>query len=170
MRIRQEEPRDYETVYRVVKAAFESAEQSDGNEQDLVNALRTSRAFIPALSLVAECGGEIAGHILFTEVRVGGTTQLALAPLSVLPSCQRQGIGRALIQTGHEHAAALGYQYSIVLGSAQYYPKMGYLPAERYGIKPPFDVPGENFMAYRLRKDAPAVSGTVRYAEEFGIN
>ncbi len=38
--IRKEEPKDYEIVYSVVKDAFNSAEHSDGNEQDLVNALR----------------------------------------------------------------------------------------------------------------------------------
>ena len=169
MIIRQEEPKDYEAVYRVVKAAFGSAEHTDGNEQDLVNALRKSKSFIPALSLVAEQDGKVTGHILFTEVKVGGTVQLALAPLSVLPAFQKQGIGKALIRAGHEKAAALGYLYSIVLGSERYYPQMGYLPAGQYGIKPPFDVPSENFMACKLAMDAPAVSGTVQYAEEFGI-
>ena len=68
MIIRQEETKDYKAVYRVVKSAFDSAEHSDGNEQDLVNALRNSGSFIPQLSLVAEQGGEILGHILFTKV------------------------------------------------------------------------------------------------------
>ena len=40
MLIRKEEPKDYEIVYSIVKNAFDSAEHSDGNEQDLVNALR----------------------------------------------------------------------------------------------------------------------------------
>ena len=102
MIIRQEDPKDYKAVYRVVKAAFGSAEHADGNEQDLVNALRKSKSFIPALSLVAEQDGKVTGHILFTEVKVGGTVQLALAPLSVLPAFQKQGIGKALIRAGHE--------------------------------------------------------------------
>lgn len=34
--IRQERPEDYDVVYHVIKEAFESAEHSDGNEQDLV--------------------------------------------------------------------------------------------------------------------------------------
>ena len=130
MIIRQEEPKDYEAVYHVVKAAFGSAEHTDGNEQDLVNALRKSKSFIPALSLVAEQDGKVTGHILFTEVKVGGTVQLALAPLSVLPAFQKQGIGKALIRAGHEKAAALGYLYSIVLGSELYYPQIGYLPGD----------------------------------------
>lgn len=34
--IRQENVNDYEQVYNVVKSAFEKAEHSDENEQDLV--------------------------------------------------------------------------------------------------------------------------------------
>ena len=169
MTIRQEEIKDHETVYSVVKAAFDSTEHSDGNEHDLVNALRNSGSFIPQLSLVAEQDGEILGHILFTKVDIGGSTQLALAPLSVIPGRQRQGIGKALIQEGHRRARELGYRYSVVLGSETYYPKMGYLPAEQYGIQAPFDVPRENFMACQLEKDAPQISGVVQYAKEFGI-
>ena len=33
--IRQENKKDYEEVYNVVKMTFESAKHSDGNEQDL---------------------------------------------------------------------------------------------------------------------------------------
>lgn len=170
MIIRQEEIKDYKDIYDVVKTAFHNAEQSDGNEQDLVDLLRKSEAFIPELALVAEDNGRIAGHILFTKAEVGGSIQLALAPLSVLPEYQRQGIGKALIKEGHKKAAQLGYGYSIVLGSEKYYPKMGYLPAEQYGIKPPFPVPSKNFMACKLRENVPDISGIVKYAEEFGID
>ena len=45
---------DYDTVYQVIQQTFEQAEQADGNEADLVTALRKGSAFIPELSLVAE--------------------------------------------------------------------------------------------------------------------
>ena len=170
MLIRKEEPKDYEIIYSLIKDAFVSAEQSDGNEQDLVNALRKGEAFLPDLSLVAEIDGKIAGHILFTRAKVGNDAVLALAPLSVLPEYQRRGVGIALIKEGHRIARELGYPYSVVLGSERYYPKAGYLPAEQFGIKPPFDVPYENFMAYRIKEDAPHLQGTMKYAKEFGIN
>lgn len=48
--------------------------------------------------------------------------------------------------------------------------KAGYIPAERFGIKPPFEVPGENFMAYKLKKAAPDICGVLQYAKEFCIN
>ena len=169
MLIREEKSADYDSVYSVVKCAFESAAHADGNEQDLVAALRKSKAFIPELSLVAEIDGKIVGHILFTKVMIGSRTELALAPLSVLPAFQKQGIGTALIREGHRIAKALGYRYSVVLGSETYYPKAGYRMAKEYGIKSPFDVPPENFMAFDLQGDSGPAKGVVKYAEEFGI-
>ena len=170
MIIRQEHNKEFHSIYTLVKAAFESAEHADGNEPDLVNALRKSDSYIPELSLVAEIDGKIVGHIMFTKLKIGNQVQLALAPLSVLPDYQKQGIGTALIQEGHTRARTLGYEYSVVLGSEKYYPRTGYLPAKNYGIFAPFDVPDENFMACKLSENAPAVCGIVQYAKEFGID
>ncbi|MBM6939716.1 N-acetyltransferase [Pseudoflavonifractor phocaeensis] len=169
MHIRKETATDYEIVYSVVKRAFENAEHADGNEQDLVNALRKGDAFIPELSLVAEADGKIVGHIMFTRATVDGKPVLALAPLSVLPEYQRKGIGKALIQEGHKIAKELGYTHAIVLGSEKYYPKSGYSPAEGFGIKAPFDAPSENFMACVLSETDVEIHGTIKYAPEFGI-
>lgn len=170
MEIRQENRNDYDAVYNVVTKAFKTAEKSDGNEQDLVNALRKSKSFIPELSLVAVENKKVVGHILFTKVYVGGVSELALAPLSVLPEYQRNGIGLALIKKGHSTAAKLGYDYSIVLGNSEYYPKTGYVPASVYGIKASFDVPDKNFMAIKLNDKAAKINGIVKYDTAFGIN
>ena len=169
LEIRQENKNDYEQVYNIVKTAFENAEHSDGNEQDLVNDLRKSDSFIPELSLVAVKDNKIVGHILFTKIKIGKYEELALAPLAVLPKYQRQGIGKKLIETGHKIAKELGYNYSIVLGSEKYYPKFGYTSAIDYGIKAPFEVPNENFMAIKLKDTEVEIKGTVQYAKEFGI-
>ena len=167
--IRQENKNDYEEIYNVVKTAFETAEHSDGKEQDLVVALRNSDSFIPELSLVAIKDNKIVGHILFTKIKIGNNEELALAPLAVLPKYQKQGIGSKLIQQGHKIAKKLGYHYSIVLGSETYYPKFGYVPAIQYEIKAPFEVSNENFMAIKLNDTDIEIKGTVRYAKEFGI-
>lgn len=167
--IRQENKNDYEEIYNVVKTAFETAEQSDGNEQDLVVALRNSDSFIPELSLVAIKDNKIVGHILFTKIKIGNHEELALAPLAVLPEYQKQGIGSKLIQQGHKIAKELGYHYSIVLGSETYYPKFGYVPAIQYGIKAPFEVSNENFMAIKLNDTDVEIKGIVQYAKGFGI-
>lgn len=169
MIIRQERTEDRDAVYRVVKTAFEQAEFTDGNEHNLVEALRRSESFIPELSLVAMEGETVVGHILFTRAAVGDTEVLALAPLSVLPGYQRQGIGLALIAEGHRIARQLGYSYSVVLGHADYYPKAGYVPASRYGIQAPFEVEDANFMAISLNDEPVSLQGTLRYDSAFGI-
>lgn len=169
MEIRQENKKDHIEIYNVVKEAFSTAEHSDGTEQDLVNALRESHSFIPELSLVAVENGKIVGHILFTKVCINGFTELALAPLSVLPEHQGRGIGLALIKKGHSIAKNLGYDYSIVLGDPTYYSKSGYVAASVYGIKAPFDVCDEKFMAFKLNENAGKMDGIVGYDTAFGI-
>ena len=167
--IRKENVNDYTEVYNVIKTAFETAEHSDGNEQDLVNELRNSDNFIPELSLVAIENNKIVGYILFTKIELGNNTEIALAPLAVLPEYQKQGVGSKLIEEGHKIAKKLGYHFSIVLGSEKYYPKFGYVPAIQYGIEAPFDVFSENFMAKKLNDTNTEIKGVVRYAKEFGI-
>ena len=146
-----------------------TADHSDGNEQELVVNLRKSNNFIPELSLVAILDNKIVGYILFTKIRIGEYEEIALAPLGILPKYQRQGIGRKLIEKGHQIAKKLGYHYSIVLGSQNYYSKVGYVPASQYGIKAPFEVPNENFMAIKLNNTDAKITGIVEYAKEFGI-
>lgn len=169
LEIRKETKQDYEEVYKIVKEAFASAEHSDGNEQDLVVSLRDSDSFIPELSLVAIKDDKIVGHILFTKIKIGEDEELTLAPLAILPEYQRQGIGKKLIERGHKIAQELGYHYCVVLGSERYYPKTGYVPANRYGIKAPFEVLNENFMAIKLNDTNQEINGIVEYAKEFGI-
>ncbi|MCI8342139.1 MAG: N-acetyltransferase [Firmicutes bacterium] len=169
MEIRQEKFDDCDEVCEVVKRAFAGAEHSDGNEHELVAALRNSGSFVPELSLVAVDKGKIVGHILFTKAHVGNETELVLAPLSVLPEHQRKGIGLALMKAGHNAAKELGYGWVIVLGHSKYYPKAGYVPASLHGIEAPFDVPDENFMAVKLCENAKKIEGVVRYDNAFGI-
>lgn len=169
MLIRHETSKDYEEIYELIAEAFATAEHADGNEQDLVVALRKGTAYIPELSLVAEIDGELAGHILFTKAKVGNNEVIVLAPLSIKPKYQRQGVGTGLITEGHRIARKLGYQYSLVLGSELYYPKFGYIPAEQLGIEVPEGMPSVNFMAVKLQENVESISGAVTYAKEFGI-
>ncbi|ATN06161.1 GNAT family N-acetyltransferase [Chryseobacterium indologenes] len=176
MRIRQEEENDHESVFQLIEEAFRNMEHSDHQEQFLVEKLRVSDAFIPELSLVMEDDdGEIAGHILFTKIRIENASEsfesLALAPVSVKPDFQNQGIGSQLILHGHYIARELGYQSVILLGHEKYYPKFGYEKTSNFGISFPFEIPEENGMAIELVKDGlKNVKGVVKYPKEFGID
>ncbi|WP_262429174.1 GNAT family N-acetyltransferase [Paratissierella segnis] len=93
---------------------------------------------------------------------------MALAPVSVLPEYQDRGIGTNLINKSINIAKKLGYKSVIVLGHENYYPRFGFKPASKWGIKAPFDVPDESFMALELNDGSlDGVTGTVVYAKEF---
>lgn len=168
--IRPENIADVKTVFEVEAAAFNREE-----EAILVDRLRTSIAFIPGLSLVAERDNKIVGHILFTDLPVNSgegliSGVLAMAPVAVLPAYQNQGIGGVLIRRGLEVATDMGYKAVVVLGHEHYYPKFGFRPAVKWNIKAPMEVPDNNFMALELIPGAlDTISGVVVYAPEFGI-
>lgn len=166
--IRQEQKDDHKQVYDVVKKAFENAEHTDNDEHNLVKRLREAQEFVPKLSLVAELDGKIVGHILFTEVKIGGKIALALAPVSVDPGYQSMGIGSKLITKGHEIAKSLDYSIIVLLGHEKYYPRFGYVKASDYDIKAPFEVPDENFMVLELKENAlNEFEGIVEYSSKF---
>lgn len=167
--IRQARIEDSEAIVEVVRLAFETAEMTDHDEHHLVERLRKSEAFVPELSLVAELEDELIGHILFTKVKVGEEVALALAPLSVLPEYQDQGVGARLIERGHQVAENLGFSSSIVLGHPTYYPKFGYLPASDQGIQAPFEVPDEAFMVKAFVENLH-IAGTVEYSAAFFLS
>lgn len=173
--IRQEEETDHQKVFQVVEEAFRDMEHSDHQEHFLVKRLRKSDAFIPELSIVAEIDDEIAGHILFTKIKIINGSEsfesLALAPVSVKLKFQNQGIGRQLIIYGHFIAKELGYQSVVLIGHENYYPKFGYQKTSNFGISFSFDIPEENGMAIELVRDGlKNIKGIVKYPKEFGID
>ncbi|UCA61606.1 N-acetyltransferase [Chryseobacterium rhizoplanae] len=176
IKIRQEEEKDYEEVFKLTEEAFRDIEHSDHKEHFLVEKLRESEAFIPELSLVAENGnGILAGHILFTKLTVENGSEtfesLALDPVSVKPEFQNQGVGGQLIQEGRRIARKLGYQSVILIGHENYYPKFGYKKTSNFGISFPFEIPEANGMAVELIKDGlKNRKGMVKYPREFGID
>jgi len=170
--IRQEEQKDHPSVFSLIKEAFKNDEVSDHNEQLIVEALRKSKLFIPEFSLVAEINNKIAGHILLTKISIKNGNQqfisLALAPVSIAPNFQNQGIGSELIQKAHEIAKNAGYKSIVVLGHKDYYPKFGYQQAHKFGIDFPFEVPNENCMVLELIKNGlQGVTGLVEYPTAF---
>jgi len=172
--IRKENSFDHNWVIELTEKAFETLEISDHNEGKLVNKLRKAPTFIEELSLVAEINGQVVGHILFTPITIDNGQQqfqsLVLAPVSVLPEFQKQGIGGQLICAGHEKAKELGFHSSILLGHPDYYPRFGYNPASTWGIKTHIPLPSDDvFMAVELTKGALSkVSGMVIFPPEFG--
>lgn len=166
--IREERPEDVEAIRRINLAAF-----NQPAEAEVVDKLRESCRDL--LSLVAEEGGEVVGHILFSPASIGGegaTPPLAgmgLAPMAVLPERQGQGIGSLLIHNGIKMLRERGCPYIIVLGYPEYYPRFGFERASRYDIHSQWpEVPDEAFMILILNKTAMVgASGIASYRKEF---
>ena len=168
--IHQATENDYPAIEKLVEIAFQNAPHSDHNEHILVAKLRQNADFIPALSLCAKNEqGQIIGYVLLSKIMVGNQNELALAPIAVLPEYQGQGVGKALILHAHAVAKSLGFSYSILLGDPNYYQKLGYQNASKFGIVSPFDVPDEYFMAYPLYSPPKKIAGIVVYPPEFGV-
>ena len=164
LEIRQEKSQDQDVVHSLNLAAFEN-----GPEAGLVDALRSSCK--DYLAFVAVEDDAVIGHILFTPVTVDGSdvAGVGLAPMAVLPSHQRKGIGSRLVRHGLDHLRRTGCPFVIVLGHPEYYPRFGFEPASTYRLVSQWEgVPDEAFMVAVLDPGAlPKEGGTARYRDEF---
>jgi putative acetyltransferase len=163
--IRQEQPADFDTVSTLLQKSF-------GGEAEarLVDRLRASGKIFSAL--VAEEKQRILGHVVISAIAVDGeggeVEALALAPIAVEPAFQRLGIGSALVGAALERCRLARRARVIVVGDPAYYARFGFVPATKFGLKCPFPVPENAFMAIELQPGAFAnASGTVRYGHEF---
>ena len=164
--IRPEEPGDHAAVRAINLAAF-----GGGPEADLVDTLRSSCP--DSLSLVAEDGRKVVGHILFTPVMVESPDSvvegMGLAPMAVIPERQRGGIGSALVHRGLALLRDRSCPFVVVLGHPEYYPRFGFERASSYGLQSQWEgVPDEAFLVTVFsRGGLPAGGGVARYRDEF---
>ncbi|MGF1685617.1 N-acetyltransferase [Photobacterium japonica] len=164
MLIRTEAPADILPIDRLLKDVFETEA-----EANLVMRLRENGN--RTLSLVA-CNddGELVGHAFFSPVTRDGEDESwqGLAPLAVRADYQRQGVGLALMEEAKQMLAELSYPVIVVLGSDQYYPKVGFSQASLQGLTCSFPVPEALFMVLELLPDTIAgKQGMIEYCPEF---
>jgi putative acetyltransferase len=163
--IRAETEADHPAVRRVNERAFGRVE-----EAALVDALRRNAQ--PQISLVAELDGQVVGHIFFSPVLIesqaASFTALGLAPMAVLPEFQKRRIGTELVRRGLDVCRGTGHDIVVVLGHPEYYPRFGFVPAKRKGLRCEYAVPDEVFMIVELSAGALAGrEGLVKYRPEF---
>ena len=165
MIVRPEKPEDIPAIRIVNERAFGSPA-----EADLVDALRRNGKAV--ISLVAEDDGLIVGHIFFSAVTIQsegtGLKGVGLAPMAVIPEKQNQRIGSTLVEHGLRRCREEDHPFVVVLGHSNYYPRFGFVPASRFGIKSEYDVDDEVFMVMELREGALiGCAGVVKYQPEF---
>ena len=156
--VREEEKKDYRRVEEITRLAFSYPGRTERGgigcpyEHWMVNELRKRDGILP-LSLVAvEQSGEkeeIVGHIICSKAEVrkekSSIPVLNMGPISVLPECQRRGVGKALIYAMTEKAKNLGYGAILFFGRPEYYPQFGFKEASEFGIT---DSDGYNYPAF----------------------
>lgn len=160
--LRPERPTDAEAIHALHRAAF-----GRPDEAALVDALRPTAD--PYLGIVAERGGRVAGHVVFTPVTLGDSAveALGLGPLAVTPGLQRGGLGSALVREGLAACTRAGRFVVVVLGHPEYYPRFGFVPAASRGLtyQPGFE---PAFFVTELREGALGdARGRVRYLPPF---
>lgn len=162
--IRAETPADRGTVSALLREAF-----GGDKEVELMEKLYAGEEL--SLSLVAESGGDIAGHVSFTRAPVAGpegTSEVAwLAPLAVRPDKQRQGIGSSLVNAGLESCMMLGFSHIIVLGYPEFYTRLGFSTEEASKVTSRW--PKETLMAVALSEDVPVLEGELGDPAAFSI-
>jgi putative acetyltransferase len=146
------------------------------DESHLVRRLRQDADVIAGLTAVADdvaggVAGHVVGHILFSRLTIhtpaASIPGVALAPMAVLPSHQRQGIGSALVREGIRTLRAGHERVILVLGHEHYYPRFGFSADLARGLLCRFSGPA--FMALELDAGVlDGVVGEVRYPAAFG--
>lgn len=155
--IRDENPRDREAIYQLVSSAFGQAA-----EAQLIDELR--KAGDSVISLVAEEGGKMIGHVLLSRMSAPFPA-LALAPISVVPARQRRGIGSALIKSAVNRARSEGWTAIFVLGDPDYYERFGFDREATAGFTSAYA--GCHFMVCKLSQSLPATTGALNHAPAF---
>jgi len=155
---------DKQAISDVVIAAFGDMQ---GQEiADLITDLMADPSAQPSLSLVATSNENVVGHILFTNAQIKHSQRMVssaiLAPLSVHPEYQSQGIGGQLIKEGLKQLKAGDVELVFVVGHPGYYPKYGFSPAGISQFEAPYPIPAENAGAWMVQELQPGIIGHVR--------
>lgn len=162
MIIRKESVADIEAISQVTIAAFKTLAISNHTEQFIINALRAAGAL--TISLVAEIDGRLVGHIAFSPITIsdGAKDWYGLGPVSVLPEHHKQGIGKALINSGLSLLREMGGQGCALVGDPNYYKRFGF---RNYPELIHEGIPQEVFLALPFTEKVP--QGVVKFHEAF---
>ena len=138
--IRNERPEDVIAVEALTREAFWNLHVPGCSEHLAARQLRASSDFLPEMDLVSVEDSRVIGNIMFTRSRVVGSLSenfetVTFGPVSVLPECQKRGVGRALIERGLALAREAGHCAVIIYGNPDYYRKYGFRAGREYGIR-----------------------------------
>lgn len=155
-------PADAPLIHALTNAAFRGTAHGNGMEAEIIAGLRAAGDL--SLSLVAEDGTAIVGHIAISPVTISDGSQhwFGLGPVSVTPDLQRQGIGFRLVTRAIADMRAQGAHGLVLLGDPEYYGRFGFVSDPALAYPGP---PAGYFQHLLMAGEMPR--GTVRYAPAF---
>ncbi|MBP2445450.1 GNAT family N-acetyltransferase [Rhizobium leguminosarum] len=162
MLIRYETPADIDAIHDLTSIAFAPMPYSEGTEAEIIRRLRANGDL--AISLVAEEGGKIFGHIAFSPVTIDGVHAgwFGLGPIAVKPERQRQGIGKALIAKGLELLKEMDASGCALIGNPDIYSRAGFSSDGQLSY---LDL--DRRLVQRIVLRGPAPRGTLQFASAF---
>ena len=124
--IRSEQAADTARITKVTELAFREAAHTCGREHAIVEGLRAAGALALSLVAVSELG--IVGHVAASPVTVSEAAGdwFGIGPISVLPCCQRQGIGSRLMEAALSQLRARGARGCVLVGDPRFYTRFGF--------------------------------------------
>lgn len=142
---------------------------------ELVDSLRGTITSAEGLPLVAELGGEIVGHVMFSRSLLDAPRRLVevqvLSPLAVMPEQQKRGTGSALVRHGLKILAERAVPLVFLEGDPGYYSRFGFVPGDLHGFrKPSLRIPDAAFQVLSLPEHEPWMTGTLVYSEPFWLH
>lgn len=137
--LHREGPEDYRAVEEITRDAFFNHHSPGCDEHYLVHLIRNAPAFVAELDTVAKMDGQVVGNIVYARAHVvkddgQRVPVLTFGPLTVAPHYQKMGIGSMLVRHTVQQAKTLGYTAILIYGDPAYYSRLGFVPAEGFGI------------------------------------
>ena len=139
--IRVSEDQDRDRILAIHRSAF--GDDEGPVIANLVEEMLADPTGKPIFSLIAERGGDLVGHVLFTSATLdpnGKVSAQILAPLAVTRDQHGQGTGSRLVKDGFAHLESAGVELVFVLGYPNYYSKFGFAPAGARGFQAPYPI------------------------------
>lgn len=138
--IRLENSNDYDEVENAVRESFFNIYRPGCYEHYLLHILRNHKSFVKNLDFVILKDGKIIGQNVFVKTVIvtddnKNIEVLTMGPICILPSYQRQGYGKILLDYSLEKATEYGFGAVLFEGNIMFYGKSGFDYAKKINIR-----------------------------------
>ncbi len=174
--IRLEKKEDYRTVENLTREAFWNVYRPGCNEHYVLHCFRESSDFIKELDFVMEKDSKIIGHIMYVHSEIKSDDGkiipiVTFGPVSISPSFQGQGYGKALIQYSMDKAKEMGFNAIGITGNIKYYGRFGFVMGKTKKIRYAEDPDAVYFFVKELKEGfLDNLSGTYKEPDGYFVD